>query len=129
MPSPSVSAIPILFSAFATNPRLTGIAVVTAIAEVREHLAGAVTGLWHSHLWQGEKKPVDFFVVKGILEGLFEKLGISSAVEFRQSEKEGMHPGRTAEIYLSGTSIREPPAISNLAMNKFSKAFSRFKGK
>lgn len=75
------------------------------LPEEREHLAGAVTGLWQTHPWQGEKKPVDFFVVKGILEGLFDKLGIASEVEFRQSEKDGLHPGRTAEIYLSGQSV------------------------
>ncbi|WP_313427797.1 phenylalanine--tRNA ligase subunit beta, partial [Siminovitchia terrae] len=43
--------------------------------EEREHIAGAVTGLWVDNAWQGEKKPVDFYVVKGILEGLFKKLG------------------------------------------------------
>ncbi|QED48870.1 phenylalanine--tRNA ligase subunit beta [Cytobacillus dafuensis] len=75
------------------------------LPEQHEHLGGAITGLWHSQPWQGEKKPVDFFVVKGILEGLFAKLGLEKAIEFRQAEKEGMHPGRTAEIYLSGSSI------------------------
>lgn len=75
------------------------------LPEEREHLAGAVTGLWQSHPWQGEKKPVDFFVVKGILEGLFAALGLNDSIEFRQTTKEGMHPGRTASIYLSGESI------------------------
>lgn len=70
-----------------------------------EHIAGAVTGLWNSHPWQGEKKPVDFFVVKGILEGLFEELGVSEHITFRQAEREGMHPGRTAEILLDDTVI------------------------
>jgi phenylalanyl-tRNA synthetase beta chain len=71
----------------------------------KEHLAGAVTGLWHSHSWQGEKKPVDFFVVKGILEGLFEKLGLTDQLEYVQASVEGMHPGRTAEIRLNGAVI------------------------
>ncbi|MFO1443967.1 phenylalanine--tRNA ligase subunit beta [Bacillus sp. Bva_UNVM-123] len=75
------------------------------LPEEREHLAGAVTGLWQSHLWQGEKKPVDFFVVKGILDAIFASLGLSDAVEYRQAEKDGLHPGRTAEIYLSDKSI------------------------
>lgn len=75
------------------------------LPEEREHLAGAVTGLWLSHPWQGEKKPVDFFVVKGILEGLFAGLGLNKAIEFRQTVIDGMHPGRTAAIYLAGTSI------------------------
>ncbi|HLO10928.1 MAG TPA: phenylalanine--tRNA ligase subunit beta [Pseudoneobacillus sp.] len=73
--------------------------------EEREHLAVAVTGLWHSHLWQGEKKPVDFYVLKGILEGLFAKLGLQEKVEYRQAEIDGMHPGRTAEVLLEGKRI------------------------
>ncbi|WP_141431979.1 phenylalanine--tRNA ligase subunit beta [Bacillus sp. 03113] len=75
------------------------------LPEEREQLAGAITGLWHSHVWQGEKKPVDFFVIKGILEGLFAKLGLENKVEYRRGNVEGMHPGRTAEVFLSGESI------------------------
>ncbi|WP_223591056.1 phenylalanine--tRNA ligase subunit beta [Neobacillus bataviensis] len=71
----------------------------------KEHLAGAMTGLWHSHSWQGEKKAVDFFVVKGILEGMFAKLGLSEQVEYVQAQVEGMHPGRTAVILLNGEKI------------------------
>lgn len=71
----------------------------------REHIAGAVTGMWVENDWQGEKKPVDFYVVKGILEGLFEKLGVVSNVEWCAAQREGMHPGRTAEIHLNGESI------------------------
>ncbi|WP_064092568.1 phenylalanine--tRNA ligase subunit beta [Rossellomorea aquimaris] len=65
-----------------------------------EHIAGALTGLWHLHPWQGEKKPVDFYVAKGILEGLFEEIGVSEAISFRQGTIDGMHPGRTAEILI-----------------------------
>lgn len=73
--------------------------------EEREHLAGAITGLVQEHLWQGEKKAVDFFVLKGILEGMFALLGLEKNVEYRQGALDGMHPGRTAEIYLSGERI------------------------
>ncbi|MFS0593525.1 phenylalanine--tRNA ligase subunit beta [Cytobacillus horneckiae] len=75
------------------------------LPEEKEHLAAAITGLWQSHPWQGEKKPVDFFVLKGILEGLFSKLGLLEKIEFAKLEKEGLHPGRTAEILLSGEAI------------------------
>ncbi|AZB43874.1 phenylalanine--tRNA ligase subunit beta [Bacillus sp. FJAT-42376] len=68
----------------------------------KEHLAGAVTGPWENHAWQGEKKPLDFFVVKGILDGLFLELGLAERVEYKQAKKEGLHPGRTAEIYADG---------------------------
>lgn len=64
-----------------------------------------MTGLWLNHSWQGEKKPVDFFVIKGVLEGLFEKLGLTDQVEYRRANIEGMHPGRTAEILLNSKRI------------------------
>ena len=75
------------------------------LPEEREHLAAAITGVWHSHSWQGEKKPVDFYVLKGILEGLFNKLGVSSQINYVQSKMDGLHPGRTAEILLNGAKI------------------------
>ncbi len=75
------------------------------LPEEREHLAAAMTGLWTNHSWQGEKKPVDFFVLKGILEGLFAKLGLTDKVGYVQAHVEGMHPGRTADILLNGSKI------------------------
>ncbi|MFY4774654.1 phenylalanine--tRNA ligase subunit beta [Metabacillus sp. RGM 3146] len=68
----------------------------------KEHLAAAITGLWHFHQWQGEKKAADFFVLKGILDGLFEKLGLNSQIEYVQSKRDGLHPGRTADVLLNG---------------------------
>jgi phenylalanyl-tRNA synthetase beta chain len=71
----------------------------------QEHVAAAITGLWHNHPWQGEKKPVDFYVLKGILEGLFSKLGLADQIEYRQAGLDHMHPGRTADILLNGNKI------------------------
>ncbi|MBM7692838.1 phenylalanyl-tRNA synthetase beta chain [Peribacillus deserti] len=71
----------------------------------KEQLAGALTGLWHSQLWQGEKKPVDFYVAKGVLEGLFTELGLAGTVTYLPADIAGMHPGRTAEIKLNGEPI------------------------
>ncbi|MFS0656983.1 phenylalanine--tRNA ligase subunit beta [Bacillus sp. 179-C3.3 HS] len=71
----------------------------------KEHVAGAITGLWHKNLWQGEKKAVDFYVAKGIADGLFEKLGVSEHITYVQAEREGLHPGRTAEVHLNGKVI------------------------
>jgi phenylalanyl-tRNA synthetase beta chain len=73
--------------------------------EEQEHLAAAMTGLWLNHSWQGEKKTVDFFVIKGVLEGLFEKLGLTEQVNYERATVEGMHPGRTAFILLNGEKI------------------------
>ncbi|WP_050615999.1 phenylalanine--tRNA ligase subunit beta [Bacillus testis] len=76
-----------------------------ALPEEREHVAGAITGVWHTQLWQGEKKQLDFFVAKGILEGLFKKLGVAGRITFAATEVEGMHPGRTAAVSLDGKYI------------------------
>lgn len=65
--------------------------------------AGAVTGNWVNNTWQGEVKPVDFYVVKGIIEGLFNLLKLS--VTFEQAKINDMHPGRTAVIKLDGNTI------------------------
>ena len=66
-----------------------------------EHVAAVMTGKWLDHSWQGERKTVDFFVLKGIIEGLFAKLGLDHLVTFEQSQKDGLHPGRTASIKLA----------------------------
>ncbi|MBY7143209.1 phenylalanine--tRNA ligase subunit beta [Virgibacillus sp. NKC19-3] len=61
-------------------------------------LAGALTGNWMEQPWQQEKKVVDFYVVKGVLEGLFDYLEIP--VTFKQEKLPDMHPGRTATLLL-----------------------------
>ncbi|KJE27856.1 phenylalanine--tRNA ligase, beta subunit [Geobacillus kaustophilus] len=71
----------------------------------KERLAGVITGLWHTHLWQGEKKAADFYVAKGILDGLFSLLGVDHRIAYRPAKRADLHPGRTAEIALDGTVI------------------------
>ncbi|WP_047985041.1 phenylalanine--tRNA ligase subunit beta [Ornithinibacillus californiensis] len=66
-------------------------------------LSGVLTGKWLEHLWQQESKKVDFYVVKGIVEGLFEHLELPLTV--KQTKLADMHPGRTAAILLNGKEI------------------------
>ncbi|SDK42182.1 phenylalanine--tRNA ligase subunit beta [Sediminibacillus albus] len=80
-------------------------------------LAAAVTGDWLAYPWQQEKKQVDFFVVKGIAEGLFDKLGVH--VEYKQAKLDGMHPGRTAQLLSNGTSIGFIGQIHPTVQNDF----------
>ena len=75
------------------------------LPEEKEYVAGAITGLWEANLWQGEKKPVDFYVAKGIVEAIFESIGVTDGVEYRQATINNMHPGRTAEVLLNGEVI------------------------
>ncbi|WAA10200.1 phenylalanine--tRNA ligase subunit beta [Fervidibacillus albus] len=72
------------------------------LPEEREHLAGAMTGLYVDHPWQGKKDPVDFYTVKGILDALFDKLSIAQSIRYEKGEGDGLHPGQTANILLDG---------------------------
>lgn len=66
-------------------------------------LSGALTGKWLEQPWQQEKKDVDFYVVKGIVEGLFDYLELP--VSFRQAKIADMHPGRCAVLEMNGQTI------------------------
>lgn len=63
--------------------------------------AFALTGLVTEKDFQTPAVPVDFFYAKGILEALFDRLGLK--VEYTATQAlAGMHPGRTATISLDG---------------------------
>ncbi|MFV0556003.1 MAG: phenylalanine--tRNA ligase subunit beta [Lactovum sp.] len=67
------------------------------------HLAFALTGKLKDKSWHQEEKSVDFYDLKGIVEELligYEKLEFQAI-----SDKEGMHPGRTAIIKIKGQEI------------------------
>lgn len=66
-------------------------------------LAGALTGRWVEHKWQQVNTPVDFYVVKGIIEGLFAYLNLE--VSFTQASMADMHPGRCATVSVDGKVI------------------------
>jgi len=70
-----------------------------------EHLAAVLTGKWLDHAWQGEKKAVDFFVLKGVIEGVIGKLGLGNRISFEKAQIDGLHPGRTASILLDGEQV------------------------
>lgn len=70
-----------------------------------EHVSAVLTGKWVDHAWQGEAKKVDFFVMKGIVEGLFEQLGLLERVQFTKATVDKLHPGRTATIWLDDQSV------------------------
>lgn len=79
--------------------------ILTKQPKEEERLSGVLTGSWVSHPWQQEKKQVDFYVLKGILEGLFNLLDLESKITYKQARVEGMHPGRTATVELDGKTV------------------------
>lgn len=66
-------------------------------------LAGALTGVRSNHQWKDEKTVVDFYVVKGIVEGLFAYVDMD--VTYTQTKLPEMHPGRCATIEHNGRTI------------------------
>lgn len=47
----------------------------------------------------------DFFDLKGVLEELFEKLGLEGQSEYAKGSYPFLHPGRTADIFLQGEKV------------------------
>jgi len=81
------------------------------------HVAAVITGKWVDHAWQAETKPVDFFVLKGIIEGMLDTLGLEE-VTFEKAVLDGMHPGRTANIYHNNERIGFMGQIHPTEQNK-----------
>ncbi|MEO1132630.1 MAG: phenylalanine--tRNA ligase subunit beta [Cyanobacteria bacterium J06639_1] len=54
--------------------------------------------------WQKQSQALDWYAAKGILEGIFQRLGLS--VEYRaDSSRESLHPGRTASLWVDGEAL------------------------
>lgn len=64
------------------------------------HIAALLTGE-NAKDWLGENEPLDFYTIKGIVETVLSGYSFKEAITYRLApEREGMHPGRTADIYL-----------------------------
>lgn len=61
-------------------------------------LSGALTGEYASTLWQGKKEVVDFYLVKGILQSLFNELGLAHLEFVENKDYKNLHPGQSAYI-------------------------------
>ncbi|MEB7752986.1 phenylalanine--tRNA ligase subunit beta [Staphylococcus pseudoxylosus] len=68
-----------------------------------EYLSGILTGDYTVNAWQGKKEEIDFFIAKGIVDRVAEKLDIQ--FEYEVGEINGLHPGRTAYVKLNGKVI------------------------
>jgi len=64
------------------------------------HVAGLLTGESPDN-WLGKAEVLDFYTIKGVVETLLSAYSFSEAVTYKlASDRTGMHPGRTADIYL-----------------------------
>ncbi|MFA5035877.1 MAG: phenylalanine--tRNA ligase subunit beta [Candidatus Izemoplasmatales bacterium] len=49
-----------------------------SLAVETEFVAGVISGTFQESLWQGKKEVVDFFLVKGLIEALCDRIGITN---------------------------------------------------
>lgn len=68
-----------------------------------EYLSGILTGDYVVNQWQGKKEMVDFYLAKGVVDRVSEKLNLEFS--YRRADIDGLHPGRTAEILLENKVI------------------------
>ncbi len=67
------------------------------------HLCCAMTGKEREYFWKESFKEYDFFDLKGVLEGLFERFNLTFDV--RKSDEPFVSGAASADIYLDGTKI------------------------
>lgn len=73
-----------------------------------QQLGIALTGIYHENKWQGISKPVDFYVMKGLIESILKRLGFDETrYAFVRVEKDHacMHPGRSAYLTINKKKI------------------------
>lgn len=71
-----------------------------------EYIAGAITGSMQAKSWNEKEKPVTFFDVKGIVEQYLKNVAVAGEVSYvADHDRQGMHPGRTADVLLDGDVI------------------------
>jgi phenylalanyl-tRNA synthetase beta chain len=64
---------------------------------VEPHRLGALAvGPLTPRSWRGGGEPADFFALKGVLEGLADRLGV--ALAFESTDEPFLHPGRSARV-------------------------------
>jgi len=72
-------------------------------------LGGIMSGSRAEKSWLGGDGSFDFYDVKGVVEGLFDHLGV--AVSFEKSDDEGLHPARQAAIVIEDKDMKVKPGI------------------
>jgi len=67
-------------------------------------IAGAISGRNKSENWEAKNDKVDFYDLKADLEAIFTQTSNQSQFSFVAAQREGLHPGQTAEILRNGQS-------------------------
>ena len=68
-------------------------------------IAGAISGRRYAENWEAQNQAVDFFDLKADLEAMFNMTMATDQFEFVAAQRNGLHPGQTAEILRNGQSV------------------------
>ncbi len=68
--------------------------------------------------WGVERSALDFYDLKGIVEGLLDRLGVRNC-DFTSSEDPSLHPGKTATISAGGTRLGVIGEVHPLVAERF----------
>ncbi|WP_199524466.1 phenylalanine--tRNA ligase subunit beta [Pseudoalteromonas sp. bablab_jr011] len=68
-------------------------------------IGGVISGLAHGEHWVQEKRPVDFYDLKGDVEALLAISNDMSRFEIKAEQSDGLHPGQSAVIYADGKKV------------------------
>ncbi len=79
---------------------LTDEETLTRLPQEKHRLAGLLTGSRHAAQWNVKAEAVDFYDAKGVLEAVFELLGITDRIAYQSQPIDQLHPGRTAAVLL-----------------------------
>ena len=81
----------------------------TGVKETR-FVSGAIYGSINNEKWNVKTAP-DFYTLKGVMENIFESLGLSGRIQFRPTQNVNyLHPKRSASIVVLG---KEPLVVAN----------------
>lgn len=65
-----------------------------------DHVAGLLTGESPKE-WYGKEEPLDFYTIKGVVETVLDAFDFTDEITYQlATDREGMHPGRTADVYI-----------------------------
>lgn len=69
------------------------------------HVAGLLTGESGKN-WLGQSEALDFYTIKGFVESILDNYTFVEEVSYElASDRQGMHPGRTANVFIGETLV------------------------
>jgi len=73
------------------------------LPEEKETLCAVLGGLRYAESWQNNDQKLDYYDVKGLVEGLLQRLGLNPV--FIKAQDKGLHGNKQADVFLNKTRI------------------------